>query len=57
MRIFRATRVCSHREDVEVEANSMDEAREKFEEDTEDIHVISDLDDDYEVHDIWEVKV
>lgn len=55
-RLFRGTRQIVTYEDVEVFADTFDEAREAFEDDDEDVSVISERDGDYEVKDIYEVK-
>jgi len=48
-RLFRATRIITSREEVEVFANTVQEAREAFEDDDEDVKVISGIDDNYEI--------
>jgi hypothetical protein len=49
MKLFRATRIYTSREEVEVFANHADEAREKFEDDDSDVVLITTTQDDYEV--------
>ena len=56
MRLFRGIRQITTYEDVEVFAETSDKAREKFEDDDEDVKVMGEGDCGYEVSDLWEVK-
>jgi len=51
-RLFRGVRQITTYEDVEVFAEHYDEAREKFEGDTEDVLVTGERESDYEVSEI-----
>ena len=56
LRLFRATRQITVYEDVEVFANTSDEARDMFEDDDGNITLLSERDNGYEVTELIEVK-
>lgn len=53
---FKATRKITIVEWVEVKARNSSEAREKFEEDTPDVRILSDQDNGYEVDDLYLIR-